>query len=96
MSEKLYDALIAGAIPLYWGNVSDRLLRHVPELAGLFVDIRGMTSADLQRTIDAMTEQEIARFRDRIRAKGGDGLRKVGTAAFSHAFAQAHAIAAAT
>lgn len=89
VSEKLYDALIAGAIPLYWGNASRRLLERVPALEGLYVDVRGKTSRDVQAILDGMTDAEVEAFRERIYARREDVLRAVGVRAFAAAAAQA-------
>ena len=85
VSEKLYDALIAGAIPLYWGNLSWRLLDLIPELADLVINITGKTSADIQCIVDRMSEEAIQDFRNKVYNQRINVLRKVGTQAFADA-----------
>lgn len=86
VSEKLYDALMAGAIPLYFGNPSKRLLEHVPELEGLYVDIRSMTARDLREKVASFSDADVEAFRDKIYARREAVLRAVGTKAFAACF----------
>lgn len=83
VSEKLYDALIAGAIPLYFGNVSKRLLDHVPELEGLYVDIKGKTSEEVQKLVDGFSREDVDAFRARIYERREAVLAKVGVKEFA-------------
>ena len=89
VSEKLYDALIAGAIPLYWGNVSARLLEHAPELAGLYVDIKGKTSEEVRAIVDGFSAEDVEEFRGRIYARREAVLAKVGVKEFARIFESA-------
>jgi hypothetical protein len=83
VSEKLYDALMAGAIPLYHGNPSKRLLEHVPDLDGLFVDIRGMSGRELREKVESFEESDVEAFRSKIYARREAVLRAVGVKAFA-------------
>jgi hypothetical protein len=84
VSEKLYDALIAGSIPLYWGsNVSDRLEEAVPGLRELFIDISGKSSDQIQKIIDDMTDDDIQQMRAKIYDGRDAVLRAVGQKAFA-------------
>lgn len=86
VSEKLYDALVAGAIPLYWGsNVSERLEKAVPGLRELFVDVSGKTSDEIQSILDAMSVEDVENLRRKIREGRESVLRAVGQKAFSEA-----------
>jgi hypothetical protein len=86
VSEKLYDALIAGAIPLYWGsNVSKRLEETVQGLRELFIDITDKSSAQIQKIIDDMTDADVEALRAKIYEKREDVLRAVGQKAFADA-----------
>lgn len=87
--QKLYDALIAGCIPLYWGNPSRQLLEHIPELKGLYIDIRNMSSSDIQELIDSFSSKAIESFRAKIYATREAVLRKVGVQAFAECVKQA-------
>ena len=89
VSEKLYDALMAGAIPLYHGNPSKRLLEHAPELDGLFVDIRGMSGAELREKVESFSDADVEAFRSEIYARREAVLRAVGTKAFADCFERA-------
>lgn len=84
VSEKLYDSLIAGAIPLYWGsNVSKRLEKTVPLIRDMFVDVSGKTSEEIQAMLDGMTDEDVGRMRERIRSGREEVLRAVGQKAFA-------------
>lgn len=61
ISEKLFDALSTGAVPIYWGapNVTD----YVPE--DCFIDRRHFaTNEALSRFLKAITPEEHARYQD--------------------------------
>ena len=63
VSEKFGDALIAGAIPLYYGNPS--ALVPLPE--GSYVDIRKFKNgSELQRFLDGLTEDDVLEFKRRV------------------------------
>lgn len=64
VSEKFGDALIAGAIPLYYGNPST--LIPLPD-NGCYIDIRQFkTGGELQRHLDSLTPQDIATLKQRV------------------------------
>lgn len=96
-SEKLYDALLAGAIPLYYGSVPEPL---ACDLAGLYVDLkqlfgtapRDQWSALLARHIDSMSDEDVAAYKARIAGERHKVLRSVSTASFAHAVRQAVAM----
>lgn len=82
VSEKLYDCLIAGAIPLYYGNNNDDV--GIPR--DVYVDLRQFESpADLQGFLDSLSLDDIRRMKQTIAAKRMDVLQKVSTAAFAAA-----------
>lgn len=85
VSEKLYDAIIAGSIPLYWGNVSKRLESAVPGLRNMFIDIAGKTSSEVQAIVDSMSDQDIESMRDVIVRGRETVLRAVGQKSFADA-----------
>jgi hypothetical protein len=75
VSEKFGDALLAGAIPLYYGNPSD--LVPLPE--GCYVDIRRFKNGrELQKFLDSLTENDIAAMKRRICDVRQDFLQKRG------------------
>ena len=74
-SEKLYDSLIAGAIPLYHGSVPARL--GLPR--DLFVDLKTTPIEE----VAAMTPEGIGLFKARIAEKRREVLEKVGVRAFA-------------
>lgn len=90
-SEKFYDALIAGAIPLYMGRLPPAL--DVPEgvESGVYVDLGRVlagvakedASAALQSFLDGLDDATIAAMKDRIVRLREGILRKVGTDAFA-------------
>lgn len=61
ITEKLFDALLAGCVPVYLGNES--ILNYVPE--DVFIDARGFkTRLDLVRVIEAMPKKQWQNMRD--------------------------------
>ncbi len=91
-SEKLYDALSAGCVPLYYGSVPPEL--GVPEGpdVGVYVDLRarGLDTGDkLQTFLDGLSDDQIARMRQRVVDLREGILRRVGTEAFAEAVEQA-------
>lgn len=97
-SEKLYDALLAGAIPLYYGNVPPQL--GIPEGAdeGVYLDLKRVlagcprdqrASARVQDFLDALTQDQVAAWKARVAARRAEVLAAVGTRAFADCVAQA-------
>ena len=97
-SEKLYDALLAGAIPLYYGSVPACLGDVLPEGAetGLYLDLRGVvgvyTGADgetegwsrrVQGFLDGLSAEAVERWRGRIVSGREAVLQRVGVEAFA-------------
>lgn len=89
-SEKIYDAWMAGAIPLYYGNLPPSL--KVPEglEQGVYVDLKKLLhglppdqySAALQKHLDGASLQQVEGCTRRIREGRAAILERVGTAAF--------------
>lgn len=73
-SEKLYDALIAGVIPLYHGSVPARL--QIPD--DVYVDLKKVPIEDVAK----LGADDIRAYKDRIAAARESILEKVGTKAF--------------
>jgi glycosyltransferase involved in cell wall biosynthesis len=79
VSEKLYDCLMAGAIPLYYGN-NNELVGVPPDM---FADIRQFaTSRALQAHLDTI---DIAAFKQRIIEGRAAVLQRVSAGAFAQA-----------
>lgn len=96
VSEKLYDCLAAGCIPLFYdaGNT------HAPELeflrtAGCFLDISQCQSGtDVQALLDALTDNDIEALQRRVAETRPAILRAAGAEAFADALERALAPAA--
>lgn len=85
-SEKLYDALSAGCIPLYYGWVPEQL--GIPEGpdAGVYIDLRKRgirTGEGLQALIDRLTDDDVAAMKRRVIDGRESILRRVGVHAFA-------------
>lgn len=90
-SEKFYDALLAGAIPLYYGNVPPQL--GVPEGPdeGVYLDLktrfgnvpREELSARLQAFLDGLSDETVAAWKRRVVERREEILRRVGVASFA-------------
>jgi hypothetical protein len=82
VSEKLYDILMAGAIPLYYGSIPLEL--DIPK--DVYIDLKQFEDgAALQKFLDAMTDDDVIRMKARIVETREEILRAVGTQAFAAA-----------
>ena len=63
VSEKIYDAFLSGAIPLYYGNI-DIELTPIPE--NMYIDLRKYTPEKLRKRLVEMTVEEIEGYRQAI------------------------------
>jgi glycosyltransferase involved in cell wall biosynthesis len=87
VSEKIYDAFIAGTIPIYYGNNNDRV--GIPR--DMYIDLRQFaTSKDLDAHLRSMTDVEIYAMRQRILAGRRAVLERVSSKAFADAFDAAY------
>lgn len=83
VSEKVYDVLMAGAIPLYYGNNNSRV--NIPN--DMFIDLHKFkTSKDLQKYLDSLTIKDVQKMRDTILQKREQVLKTVSTQAFATTF----------
>jgi hypothetical protein len=93
VSEKFYDALSAGCIPLYYGNVFDKLSGLIPEGPdGAFFDLkkRGIvTGAKLQELIDSLSDEQLAGMRQNVVKYREAALEFAGTKVFARAVSDA-------
>ena len=79
-SEKFYDALIAGCIPIYWGNLPPSL--DVPY--DIWIDMKQFSSGNqVQGFIDRLSLQDVQAYKDRIVEARGFLLEKVGVHSFA-------------
>jgi hypothetical protein len=82
-SEKLYDALIAGCIPLYYGSAPDFVPRN------LYVDLKKFEDgAAVQAYLDTLDDEVIDAWKKRITSMRIDVLRHVSVQAFADTVAQ--------
>lgn len=83
VSEKFYDALVAGCIPIYInkGNINDRL--SIPK--DCYIDGGNMTPEELNKLINAMSNDEINKYKENIVKKRRDILESVGPCAYDKA-----------
>lgn len=91
VSEKLYHALLAGCIPLYYGN---KPLLEIPEGVddGLYLDVRALVGDDptdaaslkkLTAFLEGLTQEQVDAWKARIAERRHDVLRAVGCDAFA-------------
>lgn len=92
-SEKLYDALIAGCIPLYYGSVPSHI--YVPEgpATGVYLDLKPLVgppeavapdaSARIQAFLDGLDDEAVAAWRARVAHLREGVLRQVDAASFA-------------
>ena len=87
VSEKIYDAFIAGCIPLYYGNNNSRV--NIPQ--DMYINLRNFeTSLDLQKYLDGLSLQEIEAMRQRVLDGRLEVLKGVSTQAFAARFTEAY------
>jgi hypothetical protein len=79
VSEKIYDALSAGCIPLYYGNNSDFI--NIPK--DCYIDLKYIKQEELPNIIDNMDMNLINAFRRNIYKKRMSILEKVNINKFS-------------
>jgi glycosyltransferase involved in cell wall biosynthesis len=90
VSEKFYDALSAGCIPLYYGNMFARLGDLIPEGAAYF-DLKKRnihTGEDVQTLIDSLDDDVISEMRQNVVMCRERVLAFAGTASFADAVEQ--------
>ncbi len=89
VSEKFYDALMAGCIPLYFGS-------PVPAHAlpdDIYIDIRHFDNGEaLQAHLDTLSDETIHRMKGAVVEKREAVLRGVGVAAYAACFHRAAAL----
>lgn len=84
VSEKMYDAFIAGSIPLYYGNVG-----RVPIPKDMYIDMRNAnlnSAGDMQKLL---TDVDVSKMRNAIYNHRERVLLNVSTDAFASAFGKA-------
>jgi hypothetical protein len=79
ISEKIYDALTVGCIPLYYGNKNTNL--EIPD--DCYIDLKSITPSELPKLIDHMDQEFINLFRNNIYKKRMDILNKVSINAYT-------------
>lgn len=93
VSEKFYDALSAGCIPLYYGNLFEELSKLIPEGPdGAYFDLKKRditTGEQLQNLIDSLSDDHIAKMRDNVVEYRERVLRFAGTKTFADAVEKA-------
>ena len=90
VSEKIYDAFIAGTIPIYYGNNNARVA--VP--ADMYIDAKAFSGPDeLCAFVASMDADTISAMQRRIFDGRGEVLRRVSTRAFARQFSAACKVA---
>ena len=82
VSEKIYDALAVGCIPLYYGNNNNQL--GIPE--DCYIDLKQIGPLELPKLIDSIDNEFIEMFRQNIYNKRLEILKKVSVNEFSKLF----------
>lgn len=88
VSEKFYDALIAGCVPLYYGNASETTT-HIPK--DMYVDLKALVgdlppddmSRALQAYLDSLSDDDVAAMHRRVLDRRMDVLRAVDIRSFA-------------
>ena len=97
VSEKFYDSLSAGCVPLYYGNVYDKLKELIPEGPdGAYFDLkkRGIeTGEQLQKLIDSISDEQLVQMKKNVVEYREIVLESVGTKAFAECVEKAIVLA---
>lgn len=80
VSEKLCDSLVAGAIPLYYGNLNDKMKELIPKEC--YIDITGWTPQELQKWIQRQTMRDIIRMKGYIKDFRGKAIGNLSPAQY--------------
>ncbi len=76
VSEKIYDAFIAGCIPIYYGNNNNQV--GIPE--NMYIDLKNFeTSKDLALYIENLSDEDIIKFKNNIHSQRVAVLKNVNT-----------------
>jgi len=76
VSEKIYDAFIAGCIPIYYGNNNNQV--GIPK--NMYIDLKNFeTSKDLALYIDNLSNDDIIKFKNNIHSQRVSVLKNVNT-----------------
>lgn len=87
VSEKIYDAWIAGCIPLYYGNNNADV--GIPN--EMYIDLRSFSSSKaVQEYLDSLDDETIAEKRQWILDNRESQLEKVSTRAFAEIFSRVY------
>jgi hypothetical protein len=71
VSEKILDALVAGCIPLYYGNLRSAQI-HIP--ADMYIDLK--STPDAPQLIATMSDEDLNELRNRIMSRREEVLRQ--------------------
>ena len=83
VSEKLYDAYIAGCIPLYYGNNNSSV--DIPK--EMYVDLKQyQTSEQLQNYLDSLSLEDVEKMRKAVLDGRVEVLKRVSVQAFAQKF----------
>jgi hypothetical protein len=95
VSEKFYDALGAGCVPLYYGNMYDELDELIPE-GEVYFDLkkRGINDGEqLQKLLDTLSDERVEEMRTNVIKYREKVLRLVGTHTFARKVEEAVKVA---
>ena len=82
VSEKFCDALVAGAIPIYWGNIGKRMKEIIPN--DIYIDAKAFKTPErLSKVIKTIGVKEINRYKDAINRKRNAVLEKLSPAVYA-------------
>lgn len=97
VSEKFYDSLSAGCVPLYYGNIYDNLKDLIPEgHDGAYFDLKKRnvtTGGELQKLIDSISDEQLVQMRKNVILYREKVLESVGTKAFADCAERSFALA---
>ena len=86
VSEKLYDSLSAGCVPLYYGNMYDELGDLIPE-GEVYFDLKKRnitTGKQLQELLDTLSDERVEEMRKNVIDYREKVLRFAGTKMFAN------------
>lgn len=82
VSEKIYDAFVAGCIPIYYGNISEKMREIIPD--DMYIDAKKYNPERLKKIISEIGIKEIIRLKENIHKNRETVFRKADATVYAN------------
>jgi len=82
VSEKIYDSFVAGCIPIYYGNITERMKKIIP--SDTYIDAKNYKLEKLVKVISEIGIKEIIRYKKAILSKREEIIRKADATVYAN------------